>query len=200
VSYPFKDEKWFLKVLLGGFSFIIPIFTFAYFFCFLKNTYSGKKMLPEWSQIKENFFEGIVFTVIGFIFLIIPWCIYRIANNIGSSFLSKQFSLFTISLKFLAMIIFLLAIYFLPLTFIRYVKTNNVKRTFALKELFAELEKNFFDHTLAYLYSVFLGISGGIILGLLGVIWFGFLLVFPFIYFYLALVTLDLFSHIYLEK
>ena len=70
----FCGEGWFLKLIIGGILFCIPIvnfIVFGYFVKYLKNVVDGKDSLPEFSDIGKLFVTGLKF-IIGGILLFIP--------------------------------------------------------------------------------------------------------------------------------
>lgn len=79
-TYTFDDEKWLMKILLGGIIGIVPILNFATFGYTLdatKNVAEGRALpLPEWGEdFGGKFVKGLLGWIIAMIYAIPIWVI-----------------------------------------------------------------------------------------------------------------------------
>jgi hypothetical protein len=74
-TYVFEDQKWIMKVLIGGIVLLIPIVDFAvlgYMLTTLKNVADGQTTpLPEWGDFGNHFMKGL-YAFIGLIVYLLP--------------------------------------------------------------------------------------------------------------------------------
>jgi hypothetical protein len=73
-SFPFEDEKWLSKSLIGVLVAIVPIVNFAwggYLIELLKAVINNDpKPLPEWGNFGEKFFKGLYLVIASFVYAI----------------------------------------------------------------------------------------------------------------------------------
>ena len=69
LTYPFSDEKWIVKLIIGGLISLVPVLnflSFGYIMRILKETSEGKEpKLPEWGDWENLFKEGAFGFLIG---------------------------------------------------------------------------------------------------------------------------------------
>lgn len=75
-SYPFEDEEWPVKILIGTLLSFIPIINFfskGYSYRVLKGILNNKGFsMPEWDDWGKLFIEGFIVFLIGFCYYFIP--------------------------------------------------------------------------------------------------------------------------------
>ncbi len=79
-TYMFDDEKWLMKILLGGIIGIVPILNFVVYGYMLdatKNVAEGRALpLPEWGEdFGGKFVKGLLAVIIGVVYAIPIWVI-----------------------------------------------------------------------------------------------------------------------------
>jgi len=71
-TFPFEDEDWVKKLIIGAVLMIVPIanfITIGYMLRTLRNVAEGReKPLPEWDQWGDDFMKGLLVVVAGFIY------------------------------------------------------------------------------------------------------------------------------------
>jgi len=75
-TFVFEDEKWLIKILIGGLVALIPIVNFAIFGYMVETIRRAKEgavpVLPEWSDFLNYFVRGLVFGLGYFIYMLVP--------------------------------------------------------------------------------------------------------------------------------
>lgn len=71
-TFPFDDEDWVKKLIIGAVLMIIPIVNFitiGYMIRTMRNVAEGQaKPLPEWDQWGDDFMKGLLVAVAGFVY------------------------------------------------------------------------------------------------------------------------------------
>ncbi len=81
-SYPFEDNKWLSKLIIGALVSIVPILNFAwagYLIDLLKNVINkAAEPLPEWTDFGGKFMKGLLIWVAGLIYALPVICLSTI--------------------------------------------------------------------------------------------------------------------------
>ncbi len=75
LKYPFDDQKWVEKLLIGSALSLIPIinlFAVGYTLESMRAGIRGEMTLPDWEDWGAKFVQGLMLCVISFIYMLIP--------------------------------------------------------------------------------------------------------------------------------
>lgn len=184
-SYPFEDDEWLTKLLLGALVSAIPILNFAwtgYSIDIMRNVIDGISLpLPDWSDFGDKFVKGFFIWAAGFIYtlpalliaclplglLIIP------ATSETSSTTEALASVFTgIGILFLCLLtIYLLAFsFFFPAAYINFARKGTFGSCFEVSEIIKIVSQNTSKYLTAWLVSIVAAIVVGIIMSIVGTV------------------------------
>ena len=197
---PFSDKQWPAKIAIGGVVSIVPIlnfFAFGYIVNLIRQTLKKEEaILPEWTNWGKLFTDGIMYFVIGLIYMIIPGLIFGIGMALGGINLGILSMLFRAIVIFLSSIVGLAATFILPMAICHYVATEDLKSAFSWKEIQERIKAVAKEYGTVYLITLGLYVAFSICYMLLSFIFIGFIIA-PFLYFYLSLVIMRMFAEIY---
>jgi hypothetical protein len=92
-SYPFEDNKWMSKLIIGALVSIVPILNFAwagYLVDLVKNVMNRQvEPLPEWTDFGNKFMKGLLIWVAGLIYALPVICLSTIFITTASLTLSS---------------------------------------------------------------------------------------------------------------
>jgi hypothetical protein len=184
-SYPFEDEEWFTKFLLGAVVSAVPILNFAwtgYTVDILKNVIDGvSKPLPEWSDFGDKFVKGFLIWVAGLIYSLpaiiiacLPlglWIIPVTAESSNTSTADTLAAVFTgVGIIFVCLLIlYLLAFsFYFPAAYINFARKGTFGSCFEIGEIIKIVSQNTNKYLTAWLVSIVGAILVGIVLSILG--------------------------------
>jgi hypothetical protein len=181
-SYPFEDENWLSKLLIGALVSAIPILNFAwigYTADLIRNVMGGAvRPLPDWSDFGDKFVKGLLLTLAGLIYslpALIVTCIVGIAFVIPASqgndmqdALGAVFSGIGILLSCLIFLYAIVLSFYIPAVYINFARKGTFASCFAFGEIMRIVTANTSKYLTAWLISVVAGIVVGFILGLVG--------------------------------
>ncbi|MBN1521977.1 MAG: DUF4013 domain-containing protein [Candidatus Aureabacteria bacterium] len=149
LSFPFSDEKWIIKILIGGLlNPMIPVlnfFSIGYLMRILKNVVEGKEpSLPEWTDWENLFKEGAFGFLIILIYAVCVFTVFSIINMILSCIAIIIVPLETI----FWCVVFPLWTY---LSIIKYMQTNDLKAAFDFQGIFNIIKSNINDYSITAL-------------------------------------------------
>ncbi|MCK4947595.1 MAG: DUF4013 domain-containing protein [Candidatus Aureabacteria bacterium] len=146
-KYPFKDEKWVVKILLLGIIMFIPIVNIlaaGYLLRFIKSSVAEHKggaeaKLPEWEDWGNLFQEGIYPWIIALVYTVV---FFMAATVIGwmpciGTVVSVLLSLVLGPVVFIALV--------------RYCKDSKIEDAFKVVDIFNEFKTKALDYILASL-------------------------------------------------
>ena len=158
LTYPFSEDKWIIKLLIGGLFFFIPVVNFlsiGYLMRILKATSEGKEpSLPEWGEWENLFKEGAFGFLIGLIYgigisvVFILLSFLTIIPIIGCVFSLIQLLLMTI-------IAFLFPAWVL-LSMIKYMQSGNFNDAFDFQGNYEKIKDNIADYGITALITGFI--------------------------------------------
>jgi hypothetical protein len=184
-SYPFEDDEWLTKLLLGAVVSAVPILNFAwtgYTVDILRNVTDGvSKPMPDWSDFGDKFVKGFFIWAAGFIytlpamiiaclplgFLIIP------ASMESSNTTETLISVFTgVGILFLCLLVlYLLAFsFFFPAVYINFARKGTFGSCFEIGAIIKIVSENTSKYLTAWLVSLVGAIVVGIIVMIVSVV------------------------------
>ena len=197
---PISDKQWPAKIAIGGVVSVVPILqfcTFGYIVTLIRQTLKKEEViLPEWTNWGKLFTDGIIYFVIGLIYMIIPGLVFGIGMALGGINLGILSMLFRSFVIFLSCIVFLAASFILPMAICHYVATEDLKSAFSWKGIQDRIKATSKEYGTAYLITIGLYIAASVCCMLLTFIFIG-PIVAPFLSFYIGLIIMRMFAEIY---
>jgi hypothetical protein len=202
-KFPFSDQNWVVKLIIGTVLGIIPIinfFSLGYAYKVFKKTLNKEEpALPEWDDWGGYFVQGLLVAVIGIIYLIIPIVLLAIGMGlfskaaINSAMGTSAAGLYAIGglLAFVGGVLALAAELMLPMVLAVYAKN---KEDFSSIFKFGEIIGNIFKVIGDYILVVVIGIGVAIVLGIIMMIPIIGWLIYVLALFYLMIVFMTLFG------
>lgn len=141
LKYPFEDNQWARKLLIGGILFILPIInliSLGYLMQSLKAGLKGQQYLPEWKEWQDLFLQGLILFFITLVYLIIPAAI------------SILFIFIPAIGGIVSSILFLLFGMMIPLAAANYLSSSKLEKAFDLREILYRLNRMFNIYFIAY--------------------------------------------------
>lgn len=186
IQYPFRDQKWLKKVLIGGIlsilSFlIIPIFlVMGYFVWISRFALDDRRTLPKFERWGDLLSDGLEATIIILAYPTLSTPIFLMSGFVNS---------FETVLLLLGFIALLVSIYLLPLALCNYIRLSNLMRAFDTKDILTlGAEQAYFK---CWLIAIGIAIVGYTVGGSLS-----FLLIGVFVNFYTGICLCYLFGRI----
>lgn len=183
-SYPFEDDQWISKLLIGAVVNAVPILNFAftgYTIDIIRNVSDGVTLpLPDWSEFGDKFVKGFLIWAAGFIYslpaiflscLPIGFFFIPVARTEGSNINETFFSVFTgigIFLVCLLVIYLLLLSFYLPAVYINFARKGSFGSCFEIGEIIGIVSANFGQYLTAWLITIVGATIVGIIITVLG--------------------------------
>jgi len=184
-SYPFEDDSWLSKLLIGALVSAVPVLNFAwlgYIADLIKNVMdSASRPLPEWGDFGNKFVKGLllwlagvvyslpalVFACIplGFVFLTVPS-----ENSDLQDTLAAAFTGIGLILGCIILIYALALSFYFPAVYINFARKETLGSCFEFGEIMRIVSTNTSRYLTAWLVSIVAGIVVGIILGIVGAV------------------------------
>ena len=164
-TFPFDDEDWVKKLIIGAVLLIIPIvnfITFGYMIRTLRNVAEGRaKPLPEWDQWGDDFMKGLLVVVAGFIYSlpivlvnIITAILGAIAGSTDSSGAQGVVALCTTVLSCLSALWGLAVAIVIPAAVVKYAQEGEFGSFFKFSEIFQWIRDNLRNYIIALLVII----------------------------------------------
>lgn len=184
-SYPFEDDDWISKLLLGAIVSLVPILNFAwtgYTVDIVRNIIDGvSRPLPEWSDFGDKFVKGFLIWAAGFIYSLpaliigcIPLGLLVIPASVESSNTSETLlSIFAgVGIIFACLIILyaLILSFYFPAVFINFAIKKTFGSCFEVGEIIRIVSKNINKYLTAWLVTIVSAIVVGIIIAIISTI------------------------------
>ena len=188
-SFPFEDDEWLTKLVLGAVVSAVPILNFAwtgYTVDILKNVIDRHAQpLPDWSDFGDKFVKGFFISVAGLIYslpAIILAClplgllVIPVSSEINAESVSQPevfASIFTgvgIVLICLLVLYLLVFSFFYPAVFIHFARKGTFGSCFEISEIIKIVSQNTSKYLTAWLVSIVGAIVVGIIVSVLSVV------------------------------
>ncbi len=202
-KFPFNDQNWVVKLLIGTVLGIIPIvnfFSLGYAYKVFKKTLNNEEpSLPEWDDWGGYFVQGLLVFVIGLIYLVIPLVILFIGIGlfskaaVNSAMGASAAGLYAVGglFAFVGGVLTLIAELLLPMVLAVYAKN---KEDFGSIFKFGEIVGNIFKILGDYVLVIVIAIGVAIVVGVLTMIPIIGWLIYVLVIFYLMLVFMTLFG------
>lgn len=180
-SYPFEDQRWLNKTIIGAIVAAVPIVNFAiggYLIDLLKNILRGDPLpLPEWSDFGDKwvrgfmvFLAGLVYAIPALVLSCIPMVLFFVPAY--SSQGDVQDSLFAVVTGVGGLFACLIALYTLLLTFIypavyiHYARIGTFGAFFEFGNIFKIVRADLGKYLTAWLLTIVAGLVVGFVVGL----------------------------------
>ncbi len=184
-SYPFEDDEWLTKLLLGALISAVPILNFAwtgFTVDILRNVTDGiSKPMPDWSEFGDKFVKGFFIWAAGFIYTLpaliiacLPLGFLIIPASMESSNTSETLiSIFTgVGILFLCLLVFYLLAFsfYFPAVYINFARKGTFGSCFEISEIIKIVSENTSKYLTAWLVSIVGAILVGIIVMIVSVV------------------------------
>jgi hypothetical protein len=183
-SYPFQDNKWMSKLIIGALVSIVPILNFAwagYLVDLVKNVMNREaEPLPEWTEFGEKFMKGLLIWVAGLIYALPVICLSTIfittasltlssftegdsANTIGSAFSGVG-----ILLACLAVLYGLALSFFYPAMIIHFSRKESFGSLFEIGAIIKVATSKLSPYLTAWLIGIVAAVVVSLVIGIVG--------------------------------
>jgi hypothetical protein len=185
-SYPFEDNKWLSKLIIGALVSIVPILNFAwagYLVDLVKNVMNrAAEPLPEWTEFGDKFMKGLLIWVAGLIYALPAICVGTIffttlGITLGSvtegdyvNTLGSIFSGVGILLTCLIVLYGLALSFFYPAMIIHFSRKENFGSLFEIGAIIKVATSKLSPYLTAWLIGIVAAIVVSIVVGLVGVV------------------------------
>ncbi len=180
-TYPFEDEDWLKKMLIGAVLNLLPIVNFigmGYGLRQMKKVSEGQDLpLPEWDDWGGDFVKGLLMFLATMIYSIPMWLLVGIgaivtliAGNAGSGGGEAVAGLCVAGLGCLGVIYGLAMAVWIPAATMQYVKDGSFEAFFKFGEIWALITKDLGAYLIAWLVNLLAGIIAGVVGGIACVI------------------------------
>jgi len=166
-SYPFKDDEWPLKLLIGIALSLVPIvnfFAIGYAYVIFKTALRREELfLPEWDNWRELFINGFKVFVVAFCYFFIPalFLLFGIALVGTAAIFSEeiqnveQMVIIGVFLFLGGGLLYLVALVLSPMAITLFARSNdNFGEAFRLGEIISRIQKVLGDYLLALLIII----------------------------------------------
>jgi hypothetical protein len=171
-TFPFDDEDWVKKLIIGAVLLIIPIVNFitmGYMIRTLRNVAEGRaKPLPEWDQWSDDFMKGLFVAVAGFIYAlplilvnIITAILSAIAASADAEAVQGVVALCTTVLSCLSWLWSLAVIIVIPAAVVKYAAEGVFGSFFKFSEILQWIRDNLKNYIIALLVIIVAHILAG---------------------------------------
>jgi len=202
LKYPFDDQKWMEKILIGGALNVIPIINFfstGYALESLRAGTRGEMTMPVWEDWGDKFVAGLMVFVIGFIYMLIPGLIMLVSGAgglMGMRYYGEVgMGIAAVGVAMLTIVIGMVLAFFLPMALAHFTVEDRIGAAFEFSEILRRVRAVFGE----YLVAVVLFLVFSTILGMICVIPIVGWIVFLFGVFYLQVVFANLVGRLYSE-
>lgn len=209
VTYTFEDEKWVVKVLVGGILSAIPIATFlvgGYMIEAVRNIALGTAdVLPEWDDWGQKFIRGVLSWLIDLVYnlptILVGLCLGMALSITGEGDNGNGLgAILSLCLGMPMALYGLVVALWLPAARLRYALSDNVANAFQFREIWDFISANLGNYALAVVASVVAAVA----LALIGMVVAGVtcglgLILFPFIGFVRYAIMAHLLGQVYRE-
>lgn len=159
LKFPFQDEEWVTKILVGGLLNLLPIVNFlsmGFALETMRNGTRGQEEMPEWQDWGDKFMLGLIAFVIGFIYSLIPVIIMTaggaggvLAGGLAGGGLFGGSAL-------IGILLWLAIIFFMPMAMANYVAKQQFGAAFALGEILEHIKPVLGNYAIAYVLALVL--------------------------------------------
>lgn len=185
LTYPFEDEEWLTKLLLGAVVSAVPILNFAwtgFAVEILRNVMDGlPRPMPDWSEFGDKFVKGFLIWAAGFIYSLpailiacLPLGLLIIPATSQSTSATETFAtiLSGVSVLFLCiLIIYLLAFsFYFPAAYVNFARKNTFGSCFEVSEILKIVSQNTSKYLTAWLVAIVSAIIVGVLVTAVGTI------------------------------
>jgi hypothetical protein len=183
-SFPFEDEKWLSKLVIGAIVSAIPIVNFifaGYIVDTLKNVMAGlARPLPEWVEWGDKFMKGLVLFLASLVYSIPIICVsilafaplMAISNNQNNPQMQDTLGWLTSGLGLAALCfitLYGLALsFFLPAMMINFARKNTFSSCFEIGEIVRIFSSDMGKYLTAWLIFLVASIVVSTVVGLIG--------------------------------
>ena len=189
-SYPFEDNKWLSKLIIGALVSIVPILNFAwagYLIDLLKNVINkAAEPLPEWTDFGGKFMKGLLIWVAGLIYALPVICLSTIffttagismgsiaegntADTVMNSF-GAIFSGVGIFLTCLIVLYGLLLSFFYPAMLIHFSRSETFGSLFQIGSIIKVATSKLSPYLTAWLIGIVAAVVVGLVVGLVSAV------------------------------
>lgn len=180
-TYPFEDQRWLNKTLIGAIVWAVPIVNFAiggYLIDLLKNILRGDALpLPEWSDFGDKWVRGFLLFLASLVYaipLLVLSCIPMVLFFVPaySSEGDLQNTLFAVLTGVGGLFACLIALYSLLLTFIypavyiHYARIGTFGAFFEFGNIFKIVRADLGKYLVAWILSIVAALVVGLVIGL----------------------------------
>lgn len=181
-SYPFQDNKWLSKLIIGALISLVPILNFAwagYLVDLIKNVMNkSAEPLPEWTEFGDKFMKGLYLTVAGLIYALPVICLSTIfittaSLTLGSitegdtmNTLGSAFSGIGIVLACLAVLYGLALSFFYPAMIIHFARNENFGALFQIGTIIKIATSKLSPYLTAWLIGIVAAVVVSLVVGL----------------------------------
>jgi hypothetical protein len=209
ITYTFEDERWGVKVLIGGLLSLVPIVRFfvgGYMIEVARNIALGAADgLPEWEDWGQKFMRGVLSWLIDLVYHL-PTILMGICLGMALAITGEGDNgnglgaLFSICLGLPMSLYGLVVALWLPAARLRYAVTDNVADAFQFRKIFRFISANLGNYALAIAAIIVVAVA----VVLVGIVVAGVtcglgILLFPFIGFVRYVVMAHLIGQVYRE-
>lgn len=164
-TFPFDDEDWVKKLIIGAVLLIIPIVNFitiGYMIRTMRNVAEGRaKPLPEWDQWGDDFMKGLLVAVAGFIYALpiilvngITAILGAVAGSANSDGVQGVIALCTTVLSCLSALWGLVVGVFIPAAVVKYAQEGEFGSFFKFSEILQWIRDNAKNYIIALLVII----------------------------------------------
>lgn len=145
IMFPFRDQDWVKKILIGCIILIVPvlnILTLGYFVECIRLGRSGRQVLPDWDRMGEYVGEGLLAFAIVLIYLLVPVII-------GYPLMAVP----VVGILLLAIIVLLVGL-LIPLALASFSENHNFADAFRIRDIFSRVSRIFTNYVPVYFLAV----------------------------------------------
>ena len=201
LKYPFDDQKWVEKILIGGALNVIPIINFfsaGYVLESMRAGTRGEMTLPVWEDWGDKFVAGLIVFFISFVYMLIPFLLMLLgAGGIAGMMHYGEvgWGMAGGGLTLLTFAAILVLAFILPMALAHFVAEDRIGAAFQFGEIWKKIRMVFGEYLVAMVvFMVF-----NIILVMIGIIPVLGWIVFVFGVFYLAVILANLIVRLYFQ-
>lgn len=188
IRYPFDDEEWITKILIGMLISLVPILNFAafgYVVQIIRNVARGEdRPLPRWDNLGDLFMKGLLFAIAAFVYVGIPYLIGMVImmplgllpilageSQDAAAALSAAGSLGMVCIGLIILVVVLVAGFILLAGLLRFsTGRQELGELFQFGENWRLLRENLGTLVMAYIYVLVAGLVLGFVLGCINVV------------------------------